>query len=294
MPKSSENIEKQRKAYSEHYEEYEHRVSRVHGLLRPFTTGKWRQLVAGKRVLDVGCGNAYVLQEILDQGFERYMGVDIADGMIENNRKSFPDQERIVFEVDDAERLEKVPDGSFDIAISYGCLHHLERPDEALKAIERKLVAGGEFLALEMNRDLPGTTFLGLYSEIFRVPMVRIRAPAYAFARTVRRLLPGRDRSGDDLYRESHPGHPGKRTPEELRGFLGEAGFGRIRVECPYLHLFPYWISRRLTPLFRLQALISRPLLRLQRLRDQGPYILIGAVKEREPLPSGADAVTSG
>jgi SAM-dependent methyltransferase len=90
----------------------------------------------GKRVLDVGCGDGTYTMDLFDRGGPAMIrGVDRADRAIEIARGR-TQSEAITFEVCSAESL-PLANGSFDIALLRGVLHHLDRPFDALREAMR-------------------------------------------------------------------------------------------------------------------------------------------------------------
>lgn len=107
--------------------------------------GRWRpvaeamvqhyQLPANARILDVGCGKAFLLYEFTRvlPGVE-VQGVDLSDYAIKNAKEEI----RTQLQVADASRL-PFPDQSFDLVISINTLHNLpiDALWKALQEIER-------------------------------------------------------------------------------------------------------------------------------------------------------------
>jgi ubiquinone/menaquinone biosynthesis C-methylase UbiE len=90
----------------------------------------------GKTVLDVGCGDGtYTLELFASAQPSRIHAVDRAEQAIELGRRRAGDRP-ITFEACSAESL-PFPDGSFDIALLRGVLHHLDRPTDALREAMR-------------------------------------------------------------------------------------------------------------------------------------------------------------
>ncbi|MDA8121147.1 MAG: methyltransferase domain-containing protein [Deltaproteobacteria bacterium] len=107
---------------------------------------------AGKRVLDVGCGNGYVLERYAREGAEVF-GVDITETAVDLCRKRFAlSGQKGDFRVADAESL-PFGDGSFDCVCSMGVLHHTPRPDKAVAEIHRVLAAGGMLIVMFYHRN---------------------------------------------------------------------------------------------------------------------------------------------
>jgi len=170
------NIEKQRRAYNKYLHEYERTVEKTHRRLYPLTIRRWLSLLEDKEILDAGCGNAYVLRCLLDGDtrFRSYTGFDISEEMVARNTSafSFPN---VRFLISDAENPLEIPNNGFDVIVSYGCLHHLERPEKAICELASKLRSGGRFLGLEVNRHHPADSFVGLYAYGLGLDALRIR-----------------------------------------------------------------------------------------------------------------------
>jgi ubiquinone/menaquinone biosynthesis C-methylase UbiE len=103
-------------------------------------------LEAGSSVLDIGCGEGYVLDELMARGVTDVQGADIVD--IRRN-KDYP------FSLYDGETL-PFPDRSFDVVVLSFVLHHVPN--------ERKLVLIEEALRVSRAKvviveDTPSTAF---------------------------------------------------------------------------------------------------------------------------------------
>ena len=111
--------------------------------------------LAGRNVLDVGCGNGYYALRMLDAGAERVFGVDptilfivqfLAVRHLTGQHRAHPLPLR----------LEELPANShaFDTTFSMGVLYHRRKPEEHLDELRGTLKPGGE-LVLE-TLILPG------------------------------------------------------------------------------------------------------------------------------------------
>jgi ubiquinone/menaquinone biosynthesis C-methylase UbiE len=100
-----------------------------------------------KTVLDIGCGNAALLQKISGQ-IEKGVGVDISQGMIAQAKKRCTKQNNLSFEKIDGPLL-PFPDNSFDSVISVLAFRYLDW-DPILKEILRVLKPGGQIAIMDM------------------------------------------------------------------------------------------------------------------------------------------------
>lgn len=93
-----------------------------------------------RRVLEIGCFRGDQAKALSD--FDgTYIGIDISPAAIEHCRK-LGLSSAFRFDVDDANQMDSVPDGSLGYAFGNGVLHHLEL-DRFLPALARKLAPGG-------------------------------------------------------------------------------------------------------------------------------------------------------
>ncbi|MBM3308224.1 MAG: methyltransferase domain-containing protein [Candidatus Eisenbacteria bacterium] len=113
---------------------------------------KYRDEIAGKRVLDVGCG-AGRTAVFLSRWTERYTALDYSSQMLERARRWLPD---VTFVQCDARDMKDFGDGSFDVVFfannGFDSLDHEGRL-RALAEIRRVLAPGGHFFFSSHNRD---------------------------------------------------------------------------------------------------------------------------------------------
>ena len=107
---------------------------------------------AGKKVLDVGSGNGYVLSKYAQEGAEVY-GVDLTQTAINLCRRRFellglPGN----FSVGNAERL-PFGDETFDCVCSMGVLHHTPDTPRAVEEVFRVLKPGGRLIVMFYHRN---------------------------------------------------------------------------------------------------------------------------------------------
>ncbi len=105
----------------------------------------------GLKVLDVGCGNGYVLFQYARNGAE-VTGVDLTATAIDLCRKRFALNGLTGrFVQIDGEHL-PYPDDCFDIVCSMGVLHHISNPQPTVDEIYRVLKPGGRLIAMLYHR----------------------------------------------------------------------------------------------------------------------------------------------
>ena len=107
---------------------------------------------AGKRVLDVGSGNGYVLSRYAAAG-ARTCGVDLTRTAVDLCRRRFELANLAgEFVVGNAERL-PFPDGAFDCVCSMGVLHHTPDTARAIREVRRVLRPGGHVVLMFYHRN---------------------------------------------------------------------------------------------------------------------------------------------
>jgi SAM-dependent methyltransferase len=121
--------------------------------------------LAGRRLLDVGCGTGSALLPMVERGYEA-AGVDVSPRMLEVARGKLPDGTRLI-----AADMRSLPDlGAFDLVWSVAdALNYLHTDAELAAAFDgfrRNLAAGG---VVVFDVDTLGT-FRRLYSSLMVVP----------------------------------------------------------------------------------------------------------------------------
>ena len=101
------------------------------------------QIVAGSKVLDVGCGTGGFARTIADVAPAAVTGVDYSERFIAFAREApLPSRGTVDWKVGNAEAL-PVADGDFDRVLLSLVLHQLRNPGRAVAEAFRALVAGG-------------------------------------------------------------------------------------------------------------------------------------------------------
>jgi SAM-dependent methyltransferase len=106
-------------------------------------------LSPGKRVIDIGCGEGYG-PSLLSRTAVEVLGIDIAPEVIGHARKTYR-RPNLSFELMDVNRLE-VSSGSFDVAVSFQVVEHLEDESHFFSEMARVLAPDGLALLTTPNR----------------------------------------------------------------------------------------------------------------------------------------------
>jgi len=118
----------------------------------PLLTGPDGTL-AGKRVLEVGCGRGVGIEILLARGAASVAGFDLDPEMValaQQHLAKYGDTRACVF-VGDAAVI-ATPDASFDAVVDYGIIHHIPSWPQALHEIARVLRPGGTFYFEDLFR----------------------------------------------------------------------------------------------------------------------------------------------
>jgi len=96
-------------------------------------------------VLEIGCGEGGNLKPFLDIGCERVLGIDLAQGKIDNANKFFenhPNKNNIKFVAADIYDIENI--GTFDLIFSRDVLEHIHGQERFMDFIKKFLKPGGK------------------------------------------------------------------------------------------------------------------------------------------------------
>ncbi len=107
---------------------------------------------AGRRVLDLACGEGYGSWLLARSGATEVCGVDVAADAVARARTAFGDT-GIAFEVGSGEALASMyPPGHFDLVVSIETIEHLEDPARFLAAVTQ-VAAPGAIIILTCPND---------------------------------------------------------------------------------------------------------------------------------------------
>lgn len=154
----------------------------------------------GKKALEVGCSFGQMTSLLAKQVGE-LTAIDISPASVRlaEGRLRHYGVNNVRFAVEDAERLDSLEDGSFDVAFSFSTIRFCPNPQKALEAMHRKLKPGGVAIV-----DFPNAA-----------------SPWHRFVKAAAGIAV---HDHDNLY-----------TPEKARALFERAGF---RVEAVKVFLF--------------------------------------------------------
>ncbi len=157
--------------------------------------GASRHERARPRLLEVGCGLGYFLDQAFEEGFD-VSGVEFNPGAVERLRRkfAFPIHEGAL------ESME-VPPGSYDAVAMFDVIEHLRAPFEALDQIHDMLSPGGLLIVSTPDAESATSRLIGSRLEDFR----RTREHLVFFGR--RTLSETLDEHGFELVALKSIGH---------------------------------------------------------------------------------------
>lgn len=112
--------------------------------------GEWHQLehllpsIAGKRVLDLGCGYGWHCRYAADHGAVSVLGIDASERMIAAAREKNA-APAITYRVADLDAFD-YPEAAFDVVLSNLVLHYIDDLGAVYRKVYRTLRPGGCFL----------------------------------------------------------------------------------------------------------------------------------------------------
>jgi ubiquinone/menaquinone biosynthesis C-methylase UbiE len=119
-------------------------------------------LFAGKKVLEIGCGAGIDSAEFARNG-ALVTAVDFTDNAISLTKKTFAEAGLSATVLKSDARNLDFPNGTFDVAYSFGVLHHIPEIDDVLTEIVRVLKDEGEGIFMVYNKD----SLLNAYSILY-------------------------------------------------------------------------------------------------------------------------------
>jgi SAM-dependent methyltransferase len=105
--------------------------------------------VAGKRVLDIACGEGYGAAALQKAGAAHVIGVDVSEFACKHARNKYGFDAR----VGSAEKI-PVPDNCIDVVVSFETIEHVPNPGRFLDECARVLVSGGRLVISTPDKDV--------------------------------------------------------------------------------------------------------------------------------------------
>jgi len=217
--------------------------------------------LAGKRLLDAGCGNGTLTAALSDFGFE-VVGLDLNDGLglAYRNRSKYAKKAKESVQYVQGNLVQPpLQDGTFDFVYSSGVIHHTPSSKEAFDSLVRLTKKGGRlYVWVYGKRALPVRMFLGSGRYLKRflslkslVHFCKILAPFYKMAAHILNLsgaIKFRSRTTQeitlDLFDAFAPRFNHWHTETEVRSWFQIHGFKNISVSGRQKHGFGMYGDR--------------------------------------------------
>ncbi len=133
----------------------------------------------GESLLEIGCGNGFMLEEALAQGYREVYGVEPSHDAIAAAAPAVRDHIKA-----DVMRPGLFPDATFDTACMFQVFDHVPDPGALLDACHAVLTLGGILLLFHHNADALSARLLGERSPIVDIEHCYLFGP-----QTMKRLL---------------------------------------------------------------------------------------------------------
>lgn len=109
-------------------------------------------IVKGKKVLDIACGEGYG-SSMIARSAHSVIGVDISHEAVEHASKTYANQSNLRFLCNSASSVD-LPDASFDVVVSFETIEHLTEQQEMLAELRRVLKPDGVLIMSSPNRPV--------------------------------------------------------------------------------------------------------------------------------------------
>lgn len=123
-----------------------------------------KELSPNDRILEIGCGNGFLLESLQELGFKRIVGVEPSTDAVSKASRLI--RKKILIQNFRKNLFEK---GTFSFIFLFQTLDHIPSPDLFLQECVRILKPGGYILSFHHNIDSISAKLLGAKSPIFDV-----------------------------------------------------------------------------------------------------------------------------
>ncbi|KAH0785974.1 putative methyltransferase [Histomonas meleagridis] len=113
------------------------------------------QLKTKGKILEIGCGNSSVSFSLAQEGFERVVGIDVSNIVIEQNKQRYTGQDNLSFECCDCLEMKNFENETFDYVFDKGTMDSLicsnksnELISKLLSEVSRVLKPGGTYIVI--------------------------------------------------------------------------------------------------------------------------------------------------
>ena len=108
-------------------------------------------------VLDVGCGNGWLVRELLGKGCQKGYGIDISEKMIKEAQRCSIDPKHEIYAVSNAENLD-FTDNYFSLITNIESLYYYPEPKKALEEWYRISKKNGQLaIMMDLYQENPAT-----------------------------------------------------------------------------------------------------------------------------------------
>jgi ubiquinone/menaquinone biosynthesis C-methylase UbiE len=140
-------------------------------------------------LLDVGCGTGlhlFALAPYIQKG----IGIDFSSQMIEiarSNQQQETAAGNLIFQIDQAQLLETIPDESMDVVLCIGAFEHMPQKEQVLKQFKRVLKTDGRLLLLTPNGNFLWYHF---FAPLFGFDTRHLSSDEFVTAEWMENVLP--------------------------------------------------------------------------------------------------------
>jgi 2-polyprenyl-3-methyl-5-hydroxy-6-metoxy-1,4-benzoquinol methylase len=197
------------------------------------------EFVSAGRVLDVGCGFGFFMQQALDAGYDVY-GSDVAEQAVKLAVERLPGR-AFLGAVEDIVELQ---DAEFDVIFASHLIEHITTPVPFLENLVKRLRPGGICVLVTPNID-------SLLARVSRARWVSFKVPE----------------------------HVAYYSPRTIRDLFARAGLEMVAVDAAYQHYRVPFVAAKLRALTAPASRLVPPLERTALLRDRVIRVTSGSIR---------------